>query len=176
MIRHFLLSVANCVASGHIQGQILEAPGAALETEWSMLMISFTLRCTKDHEFEGWFKDSATFEAQQKGQEIECPVCGSHGIEKALSRPNISSGKTQGAAQAEILRKTRESLREIRQKIESTHENVGDRFAEEARKIHYGESETRGIYGETTGVEARELIEEGIPVAPIPWIEEAKDN
>ncbi|HAE02272.1 MAG TPA: DUF1178 domain-containing protein [Rhodospirillaceae bacterium] len=139
-------------------------------------MICFTLRCQKDHEFEGWFKDSAAFESQNAAKDIECPACGSHKIEKALSRPNISSGKTQSSAQAEVMRKTRETLREFRQKIESTHENVGTRFAEEARKIHYGETEQRGIYGETTGEEAQELAEEGVPIAAIPWIEEAKEN
>jgi hypothetical protein len=75
-----------------------------------------------------------------------------------------------------VTRKARETLREFRQKNESTHENVGTRFAEEARKIHYGETEERGIYGETTGEEAKELADEGVPIAPLPWIEEAKDN
>lgn len=139
-------------------------------------MISFNLRCENDHEFEGWFKDSTSFEKQRDRKLIECTICGSHEVEQALSRPNISSGKMQGAAQAEAAQKMRDTLREFRKQVESTHENVGDRFAEEARKIHYGETEARGIYGETTGEEAKELIDEGVPVSPIPWIEEAKEN
>lgn len=139
-------------------------------------MISFNLRCAKDHEFEGWFKDSASFDTQIAQKKIDCPVCGSRKVEKALSRPNISSGRTQGAAQAEAARKMRDTLREFRRKVESTHEHVGERFAEEARKIHYGETEARGIYGEATGEEAQSLADEGIAVAQIPWIEEVKDN
>lgn len=139
-------------------------------------MISFNLRCTKDHEFEGWFKDSAGFEEQIAKKKIECPICGNRKVEKALSRPNISSSRSQTAAQAEASSKMREVLREFRRTIETTHEHVGDRFAEEARKIHYGESEARGIYGEATGEEAKSLADEGIAVAQIPWIEEAKDN
>ncbi|MDW3204895.1 MAG: DUF1178 family protein [Alphaproteobacteria bacterium] len=139
-------------------------------------MISFNLRCAKDHEFEGWFKDSAAFEDQIAQKKIDCPICGSRKVEKALSRPNISSSRSQTAAQTEAASKMREILREFRRTVESTHEHVGDRFAEEARKIHYGESEARGIYGEATSEEAESLAEEGIPIAKIPWIEEAKDN
>jgi len=169
------------LASGGVRGQIIPYAqrGVAqrgVDREMVETMICFTLRCQKDHEFEGWFKDSGAFESQNAAKDIECPVCGSHKIEKALSRPNISSGKTQSSAQAEVMRKTRETLREFREKIESTHENVGTRFAEEGRKIHYGETEQRGIYGETTGEEAQELVDEGVPIAAIPWIEEAKEN
>lgn len=139
-------------------------------------MIAYTLRCAKDHEFEAWFRNSDAFEEQRKKKKVDCPVCGDRRIERALSRPNISTGKMQAAARDEAARKTRALLREFRRHVETTHENVGDRFAEEARKIHYGETEARDIYGEATGDEAKELIEEGIAVAPLPWIEEAKDN
>jgi hypothetical protein len=139
-------------------------------------MIAYTLRCAKEHEFEGWFRNSDAFDEQRRKKKIECPVCGDRKIDRALSRPNISTGKTQSAARDEAARKTRALLREFRRHVESTHENVGGRFAEEARKIHYGETEARDIYGEATGDEAKELIEEGIAVAPLPWIEEAKDN
>lgn len=139
-------------------------------------MIHYTLRCAKDHEFEGWFKDSAAFEEQRDSKKIDCPICGSRKVDRALSAPNVSSSRQQDAARAEQARSMRDSLRELRRQVESTHENVGERFAEEARKIHYGESEKRGIYGETSGEEAKDLLDEGISVVPLPWIEEAKDN
>lgn len=139
-------------------------------------MIAYTLRCAKNHEFEGWFKNSDAYDDQRKTRKIECPVCGDRKIDRAPSRPNISTGKTQSAAREEAARKTRALLREFRRHVESTHENVGDRFAEEARKIHYGETDTRDIYGKASADEARDLIEEGVAVAPLPWIEEAEDN
>lgn len=139
-------------------------------------MIRYTLRCAKDHEFEGWFKDSGTFETQRDKKKIDCPVCGSRKVERTLSAPNISSSRQQGAAEAERARNLHQALAELRRKVESTHEHVGPRFAEEARKIHYGETEPRGIYGEASGEEARDLLDEGIAVAPLPWIEEAKKN
>ena len=139
-------------------------------------MITFTLLCDKDHEFEGWFKDSAAFEEQRQAGQIECPVCGSHAVQQGLSRPNISSGKMQTSARTEQALRMRESLKALRREIEGTHENVGEKFAEEARKIHYGEKEARGIYGQTSGDEAKELLEEGIAVTPIPWIEDTPEN
>lgn len=139
-------------------------------------MISFNLRCSKDHEFEGWFRDSATFEKDLKKRRIECPICGDVKLERALSAPNIAPSGKRAAAKAEAASKMRDQLRAFRRHVESTSENVGERFADEARKIHYGEAETRSIYGKASLDEARELHEEGVPVAPIPWIEEAKDN
>lgn len=139
-------------------------------------MISFNLRCSKDHEFEGWFRDSARFEKDRKARRIECPICGDAKIERALSAPNIATSERREAANAEQARALRDKLRRFRRHVESTAEDVGERFPEEARKIHYGESEERGIYGKASPEEARDLIEEGVPVAPIPWVEEAKDN
>lgn len=139
-------------------------------------MISYNLRCAKDHEFEGWFKDSTAFADQRDAADIGCPICGDHQIEQALSVPNISSGKTQSRAVAEKATQMRAALREIRQHVEKTHDNVGDNFAEEARKIHYGETEARAIYGDASPTEAKELVEEGVSIAPLPWIEEAKEN
>lgn len=135
-------------------------------------MISLTLSCKDDHEFEAWFKNTAEYERQRKRRLVECPVCGDRKISKTLSAPNISTSKTQSLAATEF----RNKLRQLKDHVESTHEHVGDRFAEEARKIHYGEREARDIYGQATGEEARELAEEGVPFAPLPWVEEAKDN
>lgn len=139
-------------------------------------MIKYTLRCDRDHEFEGWFKDSATFEKQQSIHAIECPVCGSVVVERGLSAPNISTTRSKTAAAEEQATKIRLALKELRSQVEANSENVGDRFAEEARKIHYGETEARGIHGNATQEEAQELAEEGIDFTVLPWIEDEVEN
>lgn len=139
-------------------------------------MISYTLRCRHDHEFEVWFKDSAAFLSQRESGHIECPVCGDRTIEQGLSRPSISSGRQQDAARHDHARQMRAAIKKFRKEVEKTHENVGDRFAEEARRIHYGDAEKRDIYGEASIDEASSLIEEGVKVAPLPWVEDSSDN
>lgn len=133
-------------------------------------MISFNLRCPADHEFEGWFKDSATFDEQLRRCRIECPVCGSTRLCKAPSTPNISPSANRSKARAEKHRALQAQIREYHRMVEKTHENVGDRFAEEARKIHYKEADERPIYGKATLEEARALLDEEVPVAPLPHI------
>ncbi len=147
-----------------------------VEIIWSKVMISFNLRCKNDHEFEGWFKNSDAFEAQNSSRQIACPSCGSKKVERALSAPNVSTARGQDLPTPEQAKKLRTALRNLRKQVESTHEDVGRNFPEEARKIHYGERERREIYGEATADEARDLVEEGVPVAPLPWIEEKADN
>ena len=131
-------------------------------------MILFTLRCGSGHEFEAWFRDGAGFEAQQKAGEIACPDCGDTGVEKALMAPNIgrSHKKTPPISPAQM----RAALLELRRQVETNCDYVGERFAEEARKIHYGEVDPHGIYGEATLEESRELADEGISFGRIPWI------
>jgi hypothetical protein len=131
-------------------------------------MILFTLRCASGHEFEGWFRDGDGFESQQKAGEITCPHCGDIQVEKALMAPNIarSRGKTPALSPAQM----RAALVELRRQVETNCDYVGERFAEEARKIHYGEADPHGIYGEASADESRELAEEGIEVGRIPWI------
>lgn len=139
-------------------------------------MISFNLKCEHDHEFEGWFKDSAAFEKQQELGLLECAICGSHKVSKALSAPNISTSRSQEKSQQEVQQKmfmqARDALVKMRKEVESTHENVGDNFAEEARKIHYGEVEKRDIYGNATAEEVQDLTEEGVEVAALPWLDD----
>lgn len=135
-------------------------------------MISFNLHCTAEHEFEAWFANSAAFEDQQQRGLLECPVCGSRQVTKALSAPNIASARTKEAARAVEAQRHAVMLSKFRSMIETTHENVGENFAEEARKIHYGEVEERGIYGKATGEEVMDLIEEGVEIAPLPWTDE----
>ena len=140
-------------------------------------MIVFDLRCAKEHVFEAWFPDNATYEKQRNGKKVECPVCGSRKIEKAPMAPNISTGSTgapvvseKAAKETEAMAKVLDACRALRKEVEKTSDYVGPRFAEEARKIHYGETGKRSIYGEASDREAKELTDEGVPVAAIPWI------
>ena len=135
-------------------------------------MIRYTLQCRKAHQFEAWFKDSALYDEQVAAGEIACPVCGSKKVEKALMAPQVAGGKGRGnvAGEAAMAGKMRAALRELRSQVEANCDYVGPTFAEEARKIHYGEVEQRNIYGETSPDEAKALKDEGVEVKSIPWI------
>ena len=124
-------------------------------------MIAYQLRCRNGHAFEGWFRDSAAFDAQQSDGKLACPRCNSKRIEKAVMAPAIA-GRAREQAQA------RSALRALRRKMLAEAEHVGGAFPEEARKIHYGETDERAIYGEASGAEVEALLEEGVPVAPLP--------
>jgi hypothetical protein len=130
-------------------------------------MISFNLRCGKDHVFEAWFKDGKTYDRQARQGKVACPVCGDATVEKAPMAPNIASGVSRDPAgrAAEL----RETLQKLRTEVEKNCDYVGENFAEEARKIHYKESEQRGIYGEASDEDARALQDEGIEFSRIPW-------
>ncbi len=169
-------------------------------------MILYNLRCHKDHVFETWFRDSTAYDSQVQAGVIECPVCGSEKVEKAIMAPHVtkSAGRSRsrgedrptstssdaaapaartavsnapvGGATPKAMReaeqsaKVRRALQELRRQVEETFDYVGPAFAEEARKIHYGETDERPIYGETSEEEARALEEEGVSVSRIPWL------
>jgi hypothetical protein len=132
-------------------------------------MILFTLRCANKHEFEAWFRDGDSFEAQQAAVEISCPVCGDSSVDKAVMAPRLTKSRDAPPSIASIV-EMRKALVEIRRQIETHCDYVGPRFAEEARRIHYGETDAHGIYGEATESESRELADEGIKFGQIPWI------
>lgn len=152
-------------------------------------MIRYTLRCKKNHEFEVWFRSGDDFD---KGVGTACPICGSKKVEKALMAPAVAKSDKTGrseisqiadapekadkvklaAAPDPRLKAMREALKEIRRHVVENAEHVGDKFAEEARKMHYDEVEPRAIYGEATNEEAKELIEEGIDFQPMPSLPE----
>ena len=133
-------------------------------------MISFNLRCGEDHTFEAWFKDSETFDSQVEASEVVCPVCGDSGVEKALMAPRIGKGDRALAKKAvEHAKRYAAFASEVRRHVEDNCDYVGPDFAEEARKIHYGETESRGIYGEASDDDAKALNEEGVEVQRIPW-------
>jgi len=124
-------------------------------------MIAYQLQCRNGHAFEGWFKDSVAFDAQAAEGKLICPACNSKKVEKAVMAPAIA-GKAREQAEA------RQAMRALRQKVIADAEDVGGAFPEEARKIHYGEADARAIYGEASGDEVKSLLEEGVPVAPLP--------
>lgn len=136
-------------------------------------MILYELRCEAGHGFEAWFRSSDSYDAQVAAGEVDCPVCGSGKVEKALMAPAVAkrSGEDGKARRTHTtMADARRELEALRRKIEENCEYVGDRFADEARKIHYEEATHRDIYGEATEAEAHELEEEGIGVARIPWV------
>lgn len=130
-------------------------------------MIVYNLRCKNSHEFEGWFKDSAAFDAQAKSGKLSCPVCETRKVDKAIMAPALSGAKKSTVNEGEA-KKMRQFMTGLRKYVESNADYVGAKFAQEARKIHYGEAEDRHIYGEATLQEAKELVEEGVDVAPLP--------
>jgi hypothetical protein len=151
-------------------------------------MILYTLRCDEGHEFESWFNSSASFEKQAARNLLECPHCGSAKVDRALMTPNVPrKGRITAepaspapappavpqAAAAQIPDHVRAMLQKLRAEVEKNCDYVGDAFADEARKIHKGESDARAIYGETTQEEAEALAEEGVAVSRIPWVPRA---
>lgn len=137
-------------------------------------MIVFDLICDNEHTFEAWFKDSKAFDRQRRKKEVACPICDSTKVEKALMAPNIATSEVRDRAQQSekmvMAANMRRMLTEVRKAVEENCEYVGPAFAEEARKIHYGEEDQRGIYGEATKEEAEELREEGIEFGELPWL------
>ena len=131
-------------------------------------MILFTLRCAHGHEFEGWFRDGDGFESQRQAGEIACPECNGTSVEKAVMAPRL--GCSRDAMPAISPAQFRAALVELRRQIETNCDYVGNRFAEEARRIHYREIDPHSIYGEASEDESRELTEEGISFGRIPWI------
>ena len=149
-------------------------------------MIRYNLRCDRGHAFESWFQSSEAYETQEKRRLVNCPSCGSAKVERAIMAPQIVSKKsrdrsaTPPAAATEATtpastplmmaheRDFRAKLRELRDHIVKNADNVGERFPNEARKMHYGDIEHRPIYGEASPEEARSLIDEGVEVSPLP--------
>ena len=140
-------------------------------------MIKYGLTCAKAHEFEGWFSDSAAYDEQAAAGQLACPVCGSKKVEKMLMAPQVAGGRKKSAARmTEMAKAVRSELRAIRAHVEANSDYVGDRFAHEARAIHYGDADERNIYGEATAEDAQSLTDEGIEVTAIPWIDKTGDN
>jgi len=143
-------------------------------------MIRYDVICEREHQFDGWFASSDGFDDQVARNLVLCPVCGSHDVEKALMTPGVPARSNRGmepvaALHAPLDPKAQamvDMIRKLRTHVEDNADYVGDKFAESARRIHYGEEEQRGIYGEATIDEARELHDEGVEVLPLPKLPE----
>ena len=151
-------------------------------------MIHYSLRCERGHTFESWFQSSSAYESQEKRKLVSCPSCGSTKVERGIMAPRIVSKKgradpgptTAEATSTEVTttestpllmaqeRELRAKIKELRDHITKNADNVGERFPNEARKMHYGDIEHRPIYGEASPDEARALIDEGVEVSPLP--------
>ena len=140
-------------------------------------MIRYSLKCENAHEFEGWFSSSDDFDSQIKRGFLTCPSCDSAKIEKSLMAPSLATARRKQASRELIIDEAqKKALAQVKSAIDTikaNSEDVGERFPEEARKIHYGESEERGIMGQASLKETKELLEEGISVLPLP---ELPDN
>jgi hypothetical protein len=161
-------------------------------------MIRYSLICEKKHDFEIWFKNSADYDKQVKRGLVSCPACGSAKVEKALMAPALGRGVKKGvsAPEPEVAspkavaptesktpvamvspqeREFRAKLKELRDHLTKNADNVGAKFPEEARKMHYGETEHRSIYGEASPQEAKELLDEGVELHPLPVLPDERN-
>ncbi len=151
-------------------------------------MIVFDLKCSNGHTFEAWFKGSEAYEEQRTAGAVTCPLCGDVRVVKAPMAPNISSGKSDAPAterEADLpsepdnsgtthmleprMEMLRQAMEQVRAHVVENFDYVGSKFPEEARKIHYGETDARPIYGEATPSESRELKDEGVDVVALPF-------
>jgi hypothetical protein len=146
-------------------------------------MIRYALICNRKHEFESWFASSAAYDKQAARGLVECPACGSAKVEKAIMAPRIAGARkkskpaelpapAQASASVAMIspqeQEFRQKVKELRDHLTKNADNVGKKFPEEARKMHYGESEHRSIYGEATPEDAKEMHDEGIELFPVP--------
>ena len=158
-------------------------------------MIRYALHCDRNHDFESWFQSSSAYDSQVKRKLVSCPVCGSAKVEKAIMAPRIVGKKgraktpapVETAAPAEIPatestslmmaqeRELRAKIKELRDHIVKNADNVGEKFPNEARAMHYGDKEHRPIYGEASPEEARALVDEGVEVSPLPTLPEDRN-
>jgi hypothetical protein len=157
-------------------------------------MIRYALHCDRNHAFESWFQSSSAYESQVKRKLVTCPICGSAKVDKAIMAPRIIGKKGRGPAAPEPVaatpevapsgptsllmaqeRELRAKLKELRDHIVKHADNVGERFPNEARAMHYGDKEHRPIYGEASPEEAKSLIDEGIEVSPLPTLPEDRN-
>ncbi len=148
-------------------------------------MIRYALKCTDDHSFESWFQSAEAFEKLLGSNMVACPVCGSEDVEKAIMAPRVRPSRSKAVVPAapaekpaltEPANEAEQALAKLRKEVEKNSDYVGLSFAAEARKMHDGEVPHRSIYGEAKPDEAKKLIEDGVPVAPLPFIPNRKTN
>lgn len=137
-------------------------------------MIRFSLHCDQEHEFEGWFRSNDDFDTQVAKRLVECPSCGSHKVGKALMAPSVTTSKRQEKISIAMSQMALE-MKEMVKKVRENADYVGTEFAEQARKIHFGEVEARGIYGEATHEDVEALLDDGVDVMPLPVFPEDRN-
>lgn len=134
-------------------------------------MIRYSLACEQEHAFDGWFRNADDYDTQKKRGFLTCPVCNSAKVDKALMAPAVSTAKKQekiALAMNEQQKQLMAQLKDMAKQVRDNADYVGDKFAEEARKIHFGETEARGIYGEASIDEVQGLVEDGVEIMPLP--------
>lgn len=135
-------------------------------------MIKFSLSCEKDHSFDGWFSSSEDYEKQLKRGLVTCPQCHSPKVGKTLMAPSVSTSRKKESMAVtsinEAQRAVLAEMKQLRDKVVENSEDVGKQFPEEARKIHYGETDARAIYGEATRDDVESLLDEGVEIVPLP--------
>jgi len=143
-------------------------------------MIRYRLICSQEHEFEAWFRDSAGYERQVRRHQVSCPHCGDVEVSKAIMAPGLKSAPSEGMESEvhahEVARRILAAVGKLKETVETEYDYVGDRFAEEARAIHAGDAEERGIWGEATAEDAEDLIDDGVPILPLPGVSRRRDN
>lgn len=132
-------------------------------------MIRYNLKCAKEHEFDSWFSSSEDFDKLKKSGMIACSICGDTDVQKAIMAPRIANKEEDNKSLLKPSSPAEVVLKELRKELEKSADNVGKNFATEARKIHYGETKERPIIGEANLEEAKSLIDEGVPITPLPW-------
>jgi len=138
-------------------------------------MIKFTLSCDNDHRFESWFASSQAFDSLQSSGMVSCITCGSSNVEKSLMAPAVSTSTAEPALTAPVTAQET-AMADLKRQVEDNADYVGMSFATEARAIHDGTAPERPIYGEANLKEAKSLIEDGVPVAPLPFVPKRKTN
>ncbi|WP_136634743.1 DUF1178 family protein [Pseudooceanicola onchidii] len=144
-------------------------------------MIQFSLRCDRDHRFDSWFQSASAFDTLKAQGMVTCAICGSDSVEKAVMAPRVTTGRKKATPDtprplSEPASPAEQALRELRKKIEAESDYVGKDFVREARRIHDGEAEARQIHGEARLEDARQLLEDGVPVMPLPFATNRKAN
>ena len=141
-------------------------------------MINYTLKCDQNHTFDSWFKSAEAFELLVKKSMVVCSECGSTKITKAIMAPSVSTSRKKDNKPSELEKKSKlkNDILELKKKIEANSEYVGNNFANEARSMYLGETPERSIYGEAKADDAKKLIDDGIPVMPLPFLPAKKAN
>lgn len=139
-------------------------------------MIQYALKCADGHTFDSWFQSAEAFEKLQSGGMVSCAVCGGSKVEKAVMTPRVAASRDKKGPLSTPASAAEQAMAELRRKVEDNSDYVGENFATEARAIHDGSAPERAIYGEAKLEDAKKLVEDGVPVAPLPFLSNRKTN